>query len=180
MVVRIPKSWHGGGLYSAFQTSQILPNIAPPIAPLPNIITSINIKSPDRSEVVRKAGVAIARRLSSVRSPVILLKGLRLYLIALRFNVIELADLIWCPERNNNPPPSKLPQNNTLPNDHDLSEPLHQHWYHHFSYLPNYYQNIAVFVCMDLNWDCIRHKTRPNNKLLPNQQINKSNRGPMI
>ena len=83
-----------------------MPNIAPPIAPLPNIITSINIKSPDRSEVVvRKAGVAIARRLSSVRSPVILLKGLRLYLIALRFNVIELADLIWCPERNNNPLP---------------------------------------------------------------------------
>ncbi len=40
--------------------------------------------------MVRKAGVAIARRLSSVMSPVILLKGLRLYLIALRFNVIEL------------------------------------------------------------------------------------------
>ena len=40
--------------------------------------------------MVRKAGVAIARRLSLVMSPVILLKGLRLYLIALRFNIIEL------------------------------------------------------------------------------------------
>jgi hypothetical protein len=69
--VRIPKSWHGGGLYGAFQASQIVPNIAPPIAPLPNIITSINIRSPDRSEVVRKAkamtvvkGLALKRSIS--------------------------------------------------------------------------------------------------------------------
>ena len=32
-----------------------MPNMAPPIAPLPNIITSINIRLPDRLEVVRKA-----------------------------------------------------------------------------------------------------------------------------
>ena len=31
-----------------------LPNM-PPVAPLPNIITSINMRSPDRSEVARKA-----------------------------------------------------------------------------------------------------------------------------
>ena len=29
--------------------------MTPPTAPLPNIITSINIRSPDRSEVARKA-----------------------------------------------------------------------------------------------------------------------------
>ena len=34
-----------------------MPNIAPPIAPLPNIITSINIKLPDRLEAVKKARV---------------------------------------------------------------------------------------------------------------------------
>ena len=36
------------------------------------------------------AGVIIARRLSLVRLPAILLKGLRVDLVALRFNVIEL------------------------------------------------------------------------------------------
>ena len=36
------------------------------------------------------AGVAIARRLSLVKSPVILVKGLRFYLVALGFTIIEL------------------------------------------------------------------------------------------
>ena len=36
------------------------------------------------------AGVVITRRLSLVRSPIILVKGLRLYLVALRFNIIKL------------------------------------------------------------------------------------------
>ena len=34
-------------------------NIVPPIASLPNIITSINIRSPNRLEVVRKARAII-------------------------------------------------------------------------------------------------------------------------
>ena len=38
------------------------------------------------------AGIIITRRLSLVRSPVILVKGLRLYLVALRFNIIKLKD----------------------------------------------------------------------------------------
>jgi len=36
--------------------------ICPPIAPLPNIITSINIRSPDHSEVVRKAKTIIVAK----------------------------------------------------------------------------------------------------------------------
>src|SRR5580692_9758943 len=51
----MPKSWHGGGVYGAFQASQIVPNMAPLLLPLSNIITSINIRPPNRSEVVRKA-----------------------------------------------------------------------------------------------------------------------------
>ena len=35
-------------------------------------------------------GIIIKYKLSLIKSPIILLKGLRLYLIALRFNIIEL------------------------------------------------------------------------------------------